>query len=68
MTLPALAPRSFWTRIVVSGVNLLIFLGAALIMARQHSLAGMVLVSLLVLLSLAQLVGAVARRPSRHPK
>jgi hypothetical protein len=67
MTLPAFTPRGFWIRIVVFGGSLLVYLWGVLIMRREHSLAGVVLLSLLAVLSLTRLIVTVMRRPSRRP-
>ena len=68
MALPPFTPRGFRTRVVVFGANLLLYLWVVLIMAREHSLVGVVLISLLALFSLLGLIGTVWRRPSRHPR
>jgi hypothetical protein len=68
MTLPAVTPRGFWIRIVVFGGSLVVYLWGAMIMSREHSLAGVALLSLLALLSLTQLIVTVMRQPSRRPR
>jgi hypothetical protein len=68
MTLPAFTPRGFWIRIVVFGGSLVVYLWGAMIMSREHSLAGVALLSLLSLLSLTQLIVTVMRQPSRRPR
>jgi hypothetical protein len=68
MTLPAFTHRGFWIRIVVFGGSLLVYLGGMLIMSREHSLAGVALLSLLALLSLTRLIVTVMRRPTRRPR
>jgi hypothetical protein len=68
MTLPAFTPRGFWIRIVVFGGSLVVYLWGAMIMSREHSLAGVALLSLLALLSLTQLIVTVMRQPSRRPR
>jgi hypothetical protein len=68
MTLPAFTPRGFWIRIVVFGGSLLVYLWGVLIMRREHSLAGVVLLSLLAVLSLTRLIVTVMRRQSRRPR
>jgi hypothetical protein len=40
MTLPALSPRGFWTRVAVFGASLVVYMWAVLIMAREDSLVG----------------------------
>jgi hypothetical protein len=67
MTLPAFTARGFWTRVVVFGVSLLVYLWAVLIMTREHSVVGVVLVSVLALLSLTRLIVTIRRRPARPP-
>ena len=67
-TLPAFTPRGFWVRIVVFGGSLLVYLLGILIMSREHSLAGVVLLFLLAVLSLTRLIVTVMRRPFRRPR
>jgi hypothetical protein len=67
MTLPALTPRGFWTRVAVFGEPGRLHVGV-LIMAREDSLVGVVLLSLGALLGLTRLVVIVWLRPSRRPK
>jgi hypothetical protein len=64
MTLPALTPRGFWTRVAVFGASLVVYVWAVLIMAREDSLVGVVLPSLGALLGLTRLVVIVWLRPS----
>jgi hypothetical protein len=64
MTLPALSPRGFWTHVAVFGASLVVYMWAVLIMAREDSLVGVVLLSL----GLTRLVVIVWLRPSRRPK
>jgi hypothetical protein len=54
MTLPALSPRGFWTRVAVFGASLVVYMWAVLIMAREDSLVGVVLLSLGALLGLTR--------------
>jgi hypothetical protein len=68
MTLPAFTPRGFWIRMAVFSGSLLVYLWGMLIVSREDSLAGVVLLSLLALLSLARLIVTVTRRPSRRPR
>jgi hypothetical protein len=68
MTLPALTPRGFWTRVAVFGASLVVYMWAVLIMAREDSLVGVVLLSFGALLGLTRLVVIVWLRPSRRPK
>jgi hypothetical protein len=65
MDLPALTPRGFWIRVIVISATLAVFLFAALIMAREHSPAGIVLFAL-ALFSLAQLAATFWRRSPRR--
>ena len=60
--------RGFWTRIVVFGASLLVFVGAVLVMFRERSLAGVALTSLLALLSLTRIIVTVRRRSSQSPQ
>ena len=66
MDLPALTPRGFWIRVIVISATLAVFVVAALIMARWHSPAGIVLVAILALFSLAQLAATFWRRSPRR--
>jgi hypothetical protein len=66
MTLPPLTPRGFWTRIAVFGAALVVFAWAVLVMLREHSTLGVVLLSLLALLNLTRLVLTIKRRPRSH--
>jgi hypothetical protein len=59
--------RGFWTRIVVFGASLLVFVGAVLVMFRERSLTGVALTSLLALLSLTRIIGAGRFRARRSP-
>jgi hypothetical protein len=68
MALPALTHRGFWTRIVVFGASLLIFVGAMLVMVPERSPAGVALTCLLALLSLTRIIVTVIRRPARSPR
>jgi hypothetical protein len=54
MDLPALMPRGFWIRVIVISATLAVFVFAALVMAREHSPAGIVLFAILALFSLAR--------------
>jgi hypothetical protein len=67
-TLPAFTPRGFWVRIVVFGGSLLVYLWGVLIMSRERSRAGVVLLSLLAALSLTRFIVTVMRRPFRRPR
>jgi hypothetical protein len=67
MTLPPFTPMGFWTRVVVFGAGLLLYLWLVRIMA-EHSLIGIVLIFVLALLSLTQLIATVMRRPSRRSR
>jgi hypothetical protein len=66
MDQPALTPRGFWIRVIVISATLAVFVFAALIMAREHSSAGIVLFAILALFSLAQLVATFWRRSPRR--
>lgn len=66
MDLPALTPRGFWIRVIVISATLAVFVFAALIMAREHSPAGIVLFAILTLFSLAQLVATFWRGSPRR--
>jgi hypothetical protein len=66
MALPPLTPRGFWTRVAVFGAGVLVFAWALMIMLRERSLIGVVLLSLLALLRITQLIVTVKRRPRRH--
>jgi hypothetical protein len=68
MTLPAVTPRGFWIRIVVFGGSLVVYLWGAMTISREHSLAGVALLSFLTILSLTQLIVTVMRQPSRRPR
>jgi hypothetical protein len=68
MALPALTHRGFWTRIVVFGVSLLVFVGAVLVMVQERSPAGVALTYLLALLSLTRIIVTIMRRPTRSPR
>jgi hypothetical protein len=68
MAIPALTHRGFWTRIVVFTASLLLYAWVIRLMTREHSIAGMVLVSLLALFRGAGLIATVIRRPSRRPR
>ena len=59
MTLPHLTRRAFWTRVAVFGASLLVYAWALRFMARQHSLLGLALFSLLATLSLAKLLATL---------
>ena len=52
----------------VFGASLVVYMWAVLIMAREDSLVGVVLLSLGALLGLTRLVVIVWLRPSRRPK
>jgi hypothetical protein len=68
MAIPALTRRGFWTRIVVFGASLLVYAWGLRLMAREHSIAGLAIFSLLVLFSGAGLIATVTRRPTRRPR
>ena len=66
MDLPALTPRGFWIRMVVFSGTLVGYVSVAVIMAREHSLAGVVLFAVLALFSLAGLGATFWRRSLRR--
>jgi tryptophan-rich sensory protein len=66
MDLPALTRRGFWTRVVLFSVTLVAYVSIAILMAREHSLAGVVLFVLLALFSLTGLAATFWRRSSRR--
>jgi FtsH-binding integral membrane protein len=66
MDLPALMPRGFWIRVIVISATLAVFVFAALVMAREHSPAGIVLFAILALFSLARLGATLWRRSPRQ--
>ena len=68
MTLPALTPPGLLDPHAVFGASLVVYMWAVLIMAREDSLVGVVLLSLGALLGLIRLVVIVWLRPSRRPK
>ena len=63
MAIPALTHRSFWTRLVVFGVNVLLYAWVVRLMTQEHSIIGTVLFSLLTLASVAGLIATIMRRP-----
>jgi hypothetical protein len=66
MDLQALTPRGFWIRVVVFSVTLVAYVSAAVIMARENSLAGVVLFAVLALFSLTGLAATFWRRSPRR--
>jgi hypothetical protein len=69
MSIPRLTPRGFWTRVAVFGASLLVGVWAGLIMLREGSLIGVVLLSLWALLNLTRLVVTVVKlRPRRDDR
>jgi hypothetical protein len=66
MDLPALTPRDFWIRVIVISATLAVFVFAALVMAREHSPAGIVLFAILALFGFAQLIATFWRRSPRR--
>jgi hypothetical protein len=54
------------TRVAVFCAVLLVFAWAALVMLREHSLTGVVLLSLLAMLNLTRLILTVKRWPRPH--
>jgi hypothetical protein len=69
VAIPAFTNRGFWARIVVFGVSLLIYAWGVRLMAREHSIVGVLgiaLFSLLILFSGAALIATVMRPPPRR--
>jgi hypothetical protein len=71
MAIPAFTHRGFWTRIVVFGASLLVYAWGIRLMAREHSIVGVLgiaVFSLLILFSGAGLIATVVRRPPRRSR
>jgi hypothetical protein len=68
MAIGSLTPRGFWTRIVVFSASLLLYAWVVRLMAREHSIIGIALFSLLALFSIAALIATLMRRPPRRPR
>jgi hypothetical protein len=71
MAIPAFSHRGFWPRINVFGVGLLVYAWGVCLMAREHSIVGVLgiaLFSLLILFSGAGLIATVMRRPPRRSR
>jgi hypothetical protein len=71
MAIPAFTHRGFWTRIVVFGASLLVYAWGVRLMAREHSIVGVLgiaVFSLLILFSGAGLIATVMRRPPRRSR
>jgi hypothetical protein len=68
MALPAFTQRGFWTRIVVFGVSLLVYAWGFRLMAREHSILGIAIFSILILFSGAALIATVMRPPPRRSR
>jgi hypothetical protein len=68
MATAALTHRGFWTRIVVFGTGLLLYAWGTRLMAREDSIIGVALFSLLILFSGAGLIATLMRRPPRRPR
>ena len=62
----ALTRRGFWIRVIASSATLAVFVLAAVVMAREHSSAGIVLFAILALFSLVQLAATFWRRSPRR--
>jgi hypothetical protein len=68
MAIPAFTQRGFWTRIVVFSASLLIYAWGLRLMAREHSILGIAIFSILILFSGAGLIATVIRRPPRRSR
>jgi hypothetical protein len=71
MAIPAFTPRGFWTRIVVFGASLLVYAWGVRLMAREHSIVGVLgiaVFSLLILFSGGGLIATLMRRPPRRSR
>ena len=71
MAIPVLTHRGFWTRIVVFRASLLVYAWGVRLMAREHSIIGLLgiaVFSLLILFSGAGLIATVMRRPPRRSR
>jgi hypothetical protein len=68
MAITVLTHRGFWTRIVVCGTGLLVYVWGMRLMAREHSIAGIALFSLLILFNSAGLTATLIRRPPRRTR
>jgi hypothetical protein len=68
VTLPPLTPRGFWTRVITLRASLVAYLWANADQDQEHSLIGVALLRFLILLSLAELIVTVVRRPLRRPR
>ena len=68
MAIALLTHRGFWTRIVVFGTGLLVYAWVVRLMAREHSIIGIALFSLLILFSGAGLIATLMRRPPRRTR
>jgi hypothetical protein len=67
MAVAALTHHGFWTHIVVFGTGLLLYAWGVRLMAREDSIVGVALFSLLILFSGAGLIATLMRRPPRRP-
>ena len=71
MAIPAFTHRGYWTRVVVFGASLLVYAWGLRLMAREHSVVGVLgiaVFSLLILFSGAGLIATVMRRPPRRSR
>jgi hypothetical protein len=64
----SLTHRGFWTRIVVFGAGLLVYAWGARLMARENSIVGVALFSVLILFSGGGLIATIMRRPPRRTR
>jgi hypothetical protein len=71
MAIPAFTRRGFWTRIVVFGASLLVYVWGVRLMAREHSIVGVLgigVFSLLILFSGGGLIATLRRRSPRRSR
>jgi hypothetical protein len=68
MGIPTLTPRGFWTRIVVFGASLLVYAWGVRLMAREHSIVGILGIAVFSLLILFSGGGLIATLMSRSPR
>jgi hypothetical protein len=68
MAIPAITHRGFWTRIVVFGASLLVYAWGVRLMARGHSIVGILGVAVFSLLMVFSGGGLIATPTSRSPR
>jgi len=68
MAIPAFTHRAFWIRIVVFGASLLVYAGGVRLMAREHSIVGILGIAVFSLLILFSGGGLIATLMSRSPR